>query len=938
MGRPDSLLLFHAQFSEQASRTPGGVAIHEEDRFITFADLETRAERVASALRSAGIRDGCTVGLHIDRSIAWVVGVLAILKTNAAVVPLPPSYPPRRLQEILAFAGLDAVIDDSKTPLDPASVSRVLHLGDLLTDAGGHSDSFPGESDQPAFVLCSSGSTGQPKMIVRSHRSFFHRLRWTWEQHPYAPGEVCCQKAQMTTTHAIYELFEPLLRGIPVVIVQDRDVRNLESFWDTIRKRGISRLLIVPSVLRASLDMPGFVAPPLDVLVLMGEYLHVGLAQRAIAAFPARTRLYSIYGSTEASSTLVCDLRKSYRPDEELPLGTPISPDVRALVLGSDLEPVAPGEVGRLFMAGPALFSEYFRNPTLTASVVIHASRYDEPLYDTHDQVRRMPDASLQFIGRVDDSVKIRGFRVDLQEVERAILLDPEVSQAAVVVSDNEAGHATLLAFVAPATVDRSGVYRTLRERLPDYMVPSLVVSLDAFPLTGSSKVDRAQLLKEHAHRAQHPPAGRAPTDTQRRVAEVWERTLGHASFTLDDSFFEVGGTSLSVFALLHRLREVFSLGRAQLDEQSVYRYPTVEELSVYIAGIRNGRSHHATRRTPLLVTLRKSSDPGRQPFFVISSAGGTLGAYEKLSRALTMTREIIGVRDPFIWGGRDATEGFQRWVSHYVEAIRDRQPEGPYYLGAYSSAGAFGFEIARRLRLEGREVALLALIDPQALEFGSQWHYGYWVLRATWMRPAFQALVRLAGRLRSPAIKLLRTIHSPGGRNDFALPTEEFRELAVGATQAKGHLMTLAALLELNTGLPFALADSDFAGRPPDQYLGVLQRRVQTLTPEVDPAAIERIVVQYQLQVRTQHAYQLRKYEGQVLLVEPTTRYAGLVAALLRPHVRNLQVRTIPLGPPSERARVICAQFGSLEAHYRSMRDDVFVQGLAKLLDAPLR
>ncbi len=931
MAQTDSQQLLHVQFEEQARRTPDAVALYAGTDAISFAELNARADRVAAGLRAHGIAAGSTVGLHLERSIAWVAAVLGILKTNAAVMPLPPTYPPGRLREIVSHAGLDAVLDDATTPLDRSLTVPILHLEDLPPGPDTGADVGPGQADQPAFILCSSGSTGTPKMIVRSHRSFQHRLRWTWERHPYAAGDVCVQKAHATTTHGIYELFEPLLRGVPVVILPDEQARDLEVFWDTIRARGVSRLLIVPSALQSSLDMPGFTPPPLDVVVLMGEYVNPRLAERAVNAFPPHTHVYSIYGSTEASSTLVCDLRESFRPGEELPLGKPISPDVRALVLGPDLEPVAPGQEGRLHIAGPALFTEYFRSPELTASVLVHGSRHGDPLYDTHDQVRHAPDGSLQFIGRVDDTVKIRGFRVDLQEVERALLSHPGVRQAAAIVGGSEAGGATLHAFVSPAGLDRDAIYRTLRDRLPTYMLPSTVAGLEAFPLTDRGKLDRARLLRDQSAPHAAPVAGRALTDTERQVSDIWAELLGHEMFALDSSFFEVGGTSLTVFSLVHRLRTACALDRARLPEQSVYRYPTVETLAACIDRARSGQSAPDDERTPMLVTMRQATEPGRAPLFLVASAGGTLGAYDKLARELRTSREIIGVRDPFIWGERELAEGFQRWVDRYVAAIRGRQPHGPYYLIAYSSAGSFGYEIARRLRAEGEEVAILVLIDPLALDRADRRRFGWWALRVTYSRPPLRALVRLAGWLRVPMYRLFGA-----GRDRLPAPPSgpEVQELSRAATRDQGHLQTFAALLELNTGLPLALDAGDFVGQSPDGYLQVLLARIGSVMPDVDPATIERIVIQYSFQVRAQHAYQLRPYDGSVLLVEPATRYQGVASAHLRPYVKKLRVRAVPLSKPADRIRVITDRFGPLEAHYRSMRDDQFVNGLARAID----
>ncbi len=411
---------------------------------------------------------------------------------------------------------------------------------------------------------------------------------------------------------------------------------------------------------------------------------------------------------------------------------------------------------------------------------------------------------------------------------------------------------------------------------------------------------------------------------------------LGHAAYALDSSFFEAGGTSLTVFALVHRLRAAFGLDRTRLPEQIVYRFSTVEALAGYLDRIERGGAPGPAGAAPILVTMRQGTDAGLAPFFLVASAGGTLGAYEKLAAMMTTPREIVGVRDPFIWGERELDEGFHRWVTRYVDAIRERQPHGPYYVGAYSSAGSFGYEIARRLRAQGEEVALLVLIDPLALDRRNRGRFGWWALRATWDRSPVRAAVKLAGWLRVP---LYRTLWARQSAivNDATPSADEVQRLAGQATRDRHHLQNFAALLELNTGLPFALTDADFASVPPDRYLSVLQGRIARLMPEVDAASIERIVIQYTFQVRAQHAYQLQPYDGRVFLAEPATRYRGVAAAHLRPYLRNLQVRSIPLSAPSARTQVITERFGAIEAHYRSMRDDGFVRQLAQEIDRRL-
>lgn len=923
-------------FEQQAARTPGAVALVDGNGAMTFAELGAASDCLAAALRPSGIRDGAFVGVHMERSRHYVASVLGVLKAGGAVMPLPLSYPTDRLRTILQSAALDAVIDDHGTPFDPPLHDRTLHVSEAIAASVTNPIAPSSDPERPAFVLCSSGSTGKPKMIVRSHRSFSHRLQWTWSTHPYAAGEVCCQKAHMTTTHAIYELFEPLLRGTPVHIFSDQQARALESFWETIRRQGISRLLIVPSVLQASLDMPSFAPPDIKVLVLMGEYVHPRLAARTVAAFPEAAGIYSIYGSTEASSTLVCDLREGVRRGGELPLGKPISADVHAYVLGDDPEPVAAGSTGMLHIAGPALFTSYFRDPALTDAAI--RIRGGERLYSTNDRVRLMTDGALQYLGRTDHTVKVRGFRVDLQEVEWAIAAHPGVGQCAVIAMHSGDGSAALTAFVSPATVQPADVYHVLRERLPDYMLPSRVIGLDTLPLTSSGKIDRRKLAEHSGSTPVKPSSGRPRSAIEQRLAAVWGDALGHDAFDVDSNFFEVGGTSLKTFSVIVQLREAFGLARHQLPDNAVYRFSTIKALAACIDGVRGGSAPIATADDSVLVTLRRGRDAEAPPLFVISSAGGTLGAYEKVSRALKTTREVIGVRDPYLWGERDPTLGFQSWIALYLDAIRERQPKGPYHLMAYSSAGAFGYEIARRLREDGENVGLLALIDPLATDRASKWRFGYWALEARFMRRELARIVLLWGRLRRIVPRGLRK-NGSASANDFAFTQAQFGALETEAKTSWRHILQLSALLELNTGLPFALMPAELDALAPERYLDALLVRVRSVATGVDTETLERLVVQYALQVHSQHRYRLQRYDSTLVLFDPDGPHHGLLASQFRPYVDRLIVHRLTPAPPAGRVRELAEYFAQpLRAHYLSMRDDTYVQALAMELDKLLQ
>jgi hypothetical protein len=551
-----------------------------------------------------------------------------------------------------------------------------------------------------------------------------------------------------------------------------------------------------------------------------------------------------------------------------------------------------------------------------------------------------MPNGDLEFVGRIDHMVKVRGFRVDLEEVERALLLHPRVRHAAVLLRNRDSGDPSLLAFFAPDAADRSSIYEALRNRLPSYMVPSALVGLPSLPLTSSGKIDRRQLLEDYDRRASTDSLAPDRSDTETRVLEVWKQVVGNADIRLDRSFFEVGGTSLTAFAAIQRLRDAFRMDRTQLSDQTIYRYPTVEALASYIDGVTSGGGPLVSATNAILVTLKKGTDVSLPPLFVIASSGGALGAYEKLAKTLKTRRDVIGVRDPFLWGERDPTMGFPKWVALYLEAIRERQPRGPYYLGAYSSAGPFGYEIAQQLRRDGEHVAVLALIDPLGMDQESKWRFGYWAFRARFMRRPLFWVVRLAGWLRLAVPARMRNAGCSAEESNPALTREQFLRCAARAKTDKFHVVSLSAMLELNTGLPVALTDEELSRVQPDQYLRALIARVKAVAPDVEPLTIENIAVQYYcLQTRSMRAYGVRRYEGKMVLLEPNGPLNGLLSAQLKPHARNLDVRYLKLGTLSERTRRLSESFpAGLRLHYLSMRDDEFVRNLAAALEPLLQ
>ncbi len=616
----------HQLFSRQAGETPKSTALIFQGESITYEELDNRSDAVARHLASEGLI-GRPVGLFLNRGIDYVVAMLGVLKSGGACVPLPPTYPAARLQNVADLANLECVLADTTTAAtSPFRDARLVLVEDALNDDAAPPSqllsSLPAAESAVAFVLASSGSTGKPKLIARSHDSFMHRLSWTWTQHPFVEGERCCQKSHMTTTHSVYELFEPLLKGVPVVIYSDNDTRNIAGLSASWRADGITRLLLVPSLLNALVDVDrqGLKASPVRVVVLMGEAVDRAVAKLAVENLPEAACVYSVYGTSEASSSLVCDLREALSRGGDIPLGKPITQDVHAYVLDANGQEVEPGAEGTLHIAGTCLFSGYLgatpesspghaRNPFGTG-----------PLYDTRDRVKVLADGSVLYLGRTDNTVKVRGFRVDLGDVEQAIASHWGVREVVVVVRDGEGG-ASLSAFTTPPGVGAAVLREHARAVLPDYMVPAVFVELDAFPRSPNGKVDR-QALRAQAM---------APIETVAETPDVLLARLRRASPVARDGAVrrvlqeeaaavlglqspddvsaqtplkDLGLNSIMAILLRQRLCERFG---ANLSVTLVFDHPTIATQARYI--IRELRL--VSEESVMPVVRRRRSDDG---------------------------------------------------------------------------------------------------------------------------------------------------------------------------------------------------------------------------------------------------------------------------------------------------------------------------------------
>nr|AGS49589.1 long-chain-fatty-acid--CoA ligase [uncultured bacterium esnapd10] len=555
------------------------VALREGTREWTYRELDEHVGELAGGLRARGVQPGDTVGLWLPRSADQVLAVLAVLRAGAIFVPLDPAHPDHRLDDIARRARLALVIRQESERATPGGVAGV-----ALTDLTGPPIEAVSRAGQPAYVLFTSGSTGVPKGVVVGHRAFVNHLAWSRRYFGVIPDDVMAFSGTLSFDVTLHQLFVPLVCGALLVVVPDGEQRDPDVMAETLRRNKVTLLHVVPALLRLLVDSPAFGRnTALRAVVSAGEALtnHLRRACQEVT----EAKLYNAYGPTEA--TVYATVFDASTPSgrwtgqADVPIGDPLD-NIRCHVLDERLRPVPPGAPGELCLAGDALADGYHDDPERTAEQfrVVELDGVTERIYRTGDLVRELPSGELSYLGRLDHQVKLNGFRVELGEVEAAMLAAPGVRDAVAVVRKHDDGHAQLVGYVTPSDVD-TGVMRTvIAHRLPPYMVPTHLVALDEFPRLPSGKTDRKRLPAPDPVRVQLPvPRAQAGSASLETVRAAWTDVLGRAPSSDQEHFFTAGGDSILAMRLVSALRRK----GLKLDVRELHRSPVLAELAATV-------------------------------------------------------------------------------------------------------------------------------------------------------------------------------------------------------------------------------------------------------------------------------------------------------------------------------------------------------------------
>ncbi|MFJ2828298.1 amino acid adenylation domain-containing protein [Streptomyces sp. NPDC087263] len=696
--------LFEAQVRERPAQT----AVVDRDRSLDYAALDSRANRLAHALVARSVRPGDVIGLHAKRSCDLAVGILGILKAGAAYLPLDPGQPLERLAGMVEDAACPLVLTDHDTAdrarewLDLSAVEAEGATGETPPTGVGHAP------DRPAYVIFTSGSTGRPKGVAVEHRSVLNLFAGWHARMGTAPGEAGSAWSSIGFDASIHELLLPLTTGGELHIVPEDLRGDPEALLAWMREHAVTQAFLPPAYVKWIDEDPAgrLRGLPLRKLLTGVESLTEAALYRMTQHLPG-LRICFGYGPTEATlySTAYYDPRPLERP---CPIGRPL-PHTRMYVLDDRMEPVPPGVVGEVYLGGASLARGYLGRPDLTKERFLPDPFVPgERVYRTGDLARRLPDGQAHYVGRADDQVKLRGFRIEPAEVEAALMALPGVREVAVLADHDAAGQPRLVAGIGRGAESARTAHdwRTaLARRLPDYMIPAVFLDLDALPLNRSGKLDRPELLRLAQESSSNQVNTASPRDhVEHGLYRIWQRILLHPDIGVSDNFFEIGGTSLSAIKMSHAVGETF--GR-RIPVGEVMMRPTIEALAELL------REDGAARAPGSLIEFR----PGTGPRVVcVHPAGGTAFCYLPLAELLPEQVGLYGIQSPGVNPGEERLPTVEAMAEAYLRLL-EPLGEGPLVLTGLSYGGLVAHEMGRVLAHGGRRDVSVVLLDTQATD-----------------------------------------------------------------------------------------------------------------------------------------------------------------------------------------------------------------------------
>ena len=714
-------------FEEQVEKTPDAVAVVFENQQLTYQQLNQRANQLAHHLQSLGVGPEVLVGICVERSLEMVVGLLGILKAGGAYVPLDPNYPPSRLSYMLADSGVEVLLTQEllleSLPPNPAQVVCLDADWGAIEQQGQENLEIGGSSDNLAYVIYTSGSTGQPKGVLVEHQGLCNLAQAQRNLFDVEPTSRILQFASVSFDASVSEIFMALTSGGMLILATASELMPGDDLKQILHQSCVTHVTLPPSALTV---LPTDELPALGQIIVAGEACPAELVHQ----WSVGRRFFNAYGPTE--STVCATVAQISDGSEKITIGRPIA-NTQIYILDSHLQPVPIGVPGELYIGGDGLARGYLNRPQLTQEKFIpnpFSDSKSERLYKTGDLARYGRDGNIEFIGRIDNQVKIRGFRIELGEIEAVLSTHPEVREVVVIVREEQADNKYLVAYIVARaqSLTISELRNFLKQKLPDYMLPSFFVMLEALPLTPNGKINRRVLPATDMEENRQVEFVAPRTATEEAIAEIVASVLKLDRISIYDNFFDLGGHSLLVTQVISRLQRTFSV---ELPIRSLFESPNVVGLAEAVTQLKlqhtedeeiqqllpqemqsSVRIPYRTN-TPIWSSLIPIQSKGsKPPLFCVHGAFGNVLVYSDLAHYLSPNQPVYGLQSVGLDLGHKSHTQVEEMAAYYIKEIQTVQPQGPYLIAGWSMGGIVALEMAQQLLEQGEQISFLGLID----------------------------------------------------------------------------------------------------------------------------------------------------------------------------------------------------------------------------------
>ncbi|MDJ1500567.1 amino acid adenylation domain-containing protein [Xanthocytophaga agilis] len=764
-------ICMHQLVEQQAARTPNAVAVIFDNTQLTYAQLNEKANQLAHLLILHGAAPEVLVGICMEKSLEMVIGVLGIQKAGAAYVPLEPTAPKDRLGIVLNDLQLTLLITQEKLKykFDTYDFTTIAVDGEtekLKAQRTSNPISFV-TSDNLAYIIYTSGSTGIPKGVMVRHKPAINLIEWVNNTFQMGASDRVLFVNSLGFDLSVYDIFGMLAAGGSVRIASKTELQNPQQLLEILYQEPITLWNSAPATLSQLLPFSSIVEQPtttsLRLAFLSGDWIPLAMPGWITQHF-TNTQVVSLGGATEATvwSNYFLIPRQLDEQWVSIPYGYPIQ-NAKYHILDSNLQPVPPGVAEELYIGGQCLAEGYFKRPELNQEKFIRdpfSNDSSARLYKTGDLARYMPDGNIEFLGRKDHQVKIRGYRIELGEIEAVLTEHPNIQEILTIAQPDASGNKRLIAYVVLKSAQGTAsadLRAFLKDKLPEYMVPSLFVFLDAMPLNPSGKIDRKALPapseQEDTQNEYVPP--RSPSEYL--VAELWSKILQRSRISIHDNFFEIGGHSLLGVQFISQLSQ--KTGK-NLPLSLLFSNPTITLFARFLEENMQDSVWNS------LVSIQPNGH--KPPLYCIHPVTGGVEYVNKLVAYLDTDQPVYGLQAVGMNGTDIPLECAYTMADHYLKLILTQQPVGPYHLAGYSIGGLVAYEIAIRLREMGKEVPTLILFDTypaRKRRIAKYKHVGLKYIFKSWKNQLFSPRIpfkqkwSIVGDIRQMHLDFLNTV-----------------------------------------------------------------------------------------------------------------------------------------------------------------------------------